>query len=115
LGLFFIFNFLKLREKILTLEGVMEEEIEAKRDIALEILFEAGVLRRCPIHEDSILASGADIVDAYKLGNYLFKHGKDEWDLQHVFLNPREMTGTIKEVYEFQCGGADECGWCMKD
>ncbi|MGA7576626.1 MAG: hypothetical protein ACLQUW_10835 [Desulfobaccales bacterium] len=93
----------------------MEEEIEAQRDIALEILFESDVLRRCPIHEDSILAGGADIEDAYKLGNYLFTNPSDEWDLPGIFETRREMTDAIKEMFEFQCGGADECGWCMKD
>jgi hypothetical protein len=40
---------------------------------------------------------------------------RDEWELQHVFQDRREMTDTIKEMFDFQCGGADECGWCMKD
>jgi len=93
----------------------MEEEIEGMRDTALEILFEAGVLRRCPIHEDSILSGSADIEAAYKLANYLFTKGSEEWGLPHIFQDRREMTDTIKEVYNFQCGGADGCGWCMKD
>ncbi|MEW6659348.1 MAG: hypothetical protein AB1424_11880 [Thermodesulfobacteriota bacterium] len=93
----------------------MEEEIEGQRDIALEILIRAGVLKLCPIHEDAILSGGADIEDAYKLGNYLFTNDSDEWELQHVFRDRREMTDTIKEMFEWQLGGADECGWCMKD
>jgi hypothetical protein len=93
----------------------MEEEIEGKRTIAEEILIKVGVLARCPIHEDIILAGGGDIEDAYKLGNYLFTNGKDEWELQHEFRDRREMTDTIKEMFEWHGGGADECGLCMKD
>ena len=95
--------------------GLYGRKIEAQRDIALEILFEAGVLKRCPIHEDSILAGGADIEDAYKLGNYFYSNGTEEWDLQHIFRDRREMTDSIKEVFKWQYGGADECGWCTKD
>jgi len=93
----------------------MEEETEGKRSIAEEILIKASVLERCPIHEDIILAGGADIEDAYKLANYLFTNGKDEWELQHAFRDRREMTDTIKEMFEWHGGGADECGLCMKD
>jgi len=92
----------------------MEEELQGQRDIAVEILIKAGVLARCPIHEDIIIAGGADIEDAYKLGNYLFTNGKDEWELQHVFQNPREMTDRIKEMFEYH-GGVNECTLCMKD
>lgn len=93
----------------------MEEEIEGQRDIAVEILIKAGVLVRCPIHEDIILSGGADIADAYRLANYLFSNGKDEWELQHDFRDRLEMTDTIKEMYEWHGGGADECALCMKD
>jgi hypothetical protein len=88
----------------------MEEEIEAKHDMAVEIAIEVGVLKRCKIHEDVILEGGADIEDAYRLGNYKFTNG----ELEDAFRDRREMTDTIKEMVEMRGYGADECALCMK-
>jgi hypothetical protein len=88
----------------------MEEEIEAKRDMAVEIAIEAGVIKRCEIHEDVILEDGADIEDAYRLGNYKFTNG----ELADTFRDRREMTDTIKEMVEWHGYGADECALCMR-
>jgi len=88
----------------------MEEEIEEQRDIAVEILIKAGVLKRCPIHEDIILAGSADIENAYRLANSLYTKG----ELAHVFHDRSEMTDIIKDMFNYY-GGANDCPICMKD
>lgn len=52
-----------------------EQDIEQweRRDAALDIVIRAGVIKRCPVHDDSTYLGDYDVEPAYKLGNYLFQ------------------------------------------
>ncbi len=84
------------------------EEQECKRQTALQIALEAGVLATCELHEDCFLEGNEDIEGAYKLGNLKITNG----ELQGAFSSRREMTDTIKEVVEEHSAG--ECPSCAK-
>lgn len=87
---------------------MMEEEDE-KRQIALRIAIEAGVLEQCDVHDDCIYIGGEEIEDAFKLANYKISRN----ELAGAFQNRREMTDTIKEVVEDHI--ADECYACAEN
>jgi len=88
----------------------MMEEMESKRAAALSIAIQAGVIEECEFHDACYFDGGADIEDAYKLGNHLFSQG----DVKDAFDSRREMTDLIKEVVE-ENRVADECQWCAKN
>jgi hypothetical protein len=82
---------------------------EAQRQEAIKIAVDAGVLKRCPYHEDVVLDTlGGDNVPAYKLGNYRLSQG----ELNGVFSSPREMTDAIAAAVK---DSGMECGFCAKD
>jgi hypothetical protein len=85
----------------------MMELVEEQWDVATDIAVGAGVLKRCPIHEEVYDLLGGDNQPAYKLGNYKFSAG----EFGRVFSDRREMTDTIKEVID---SAAMECGMCAK-
>jgi hypothetical protein len=74
---------------------------------AEEVALQAGVLKKCELHEEvyePLLR--ADVQDAYKLGNYKFSRGE-----VLSFDDRREMTDAIKAVVE---DAALECYTCAK-
>jgi len=87
----------------------MMEENEARRDIALQIVLEAGVLEQCEFHDDCIYLGGEEIESAFKLANHKASDGK----LEGVFENRRQMTDIIKDVVEDHA--AEECYACAKN
>ncbi|MYM69243.1 hypothetical protein GTP45_20715 [Pseudoduganella sp. FT55W] len=87
----------------------MMEEEESKRQVALGIAIEAGVLEQCPSHDDCVYLGGEEIESAYKLANYKVSHG----ELADVFDDRREMTDIIKAVVDDN--SADECYACTKN
>ena len=74
----------------------MMAENENKRAIALGIAVEAGVLKECQYHSDTIFEGPEDITEAYKLGNSRYSKGK----VSNEFKDRKEMTDIIKEVVE---------------
>lgn len=74
---------------------------------AMEIAIDAGVLQRCEFHSHCVYAGNAEIVDAYKLGNFRFSNG----ELSGAFASRTAMTECIKEVVH-DSGGATSCGAC---
>ncbi len=86
---------------------LMEKEDE-KRNIAIQIALEAGVLESCKVHNDFNYDTGKDIQHAYKLANanYTNDHYID------VFNDRKEMTDSIKEVVEEHL--PVECPYCAK-
>lgn len=87
----------------------MMEEEEQRRGIALGIAIEAGVISRCEFHEDCTFDGGADVEDAYRLGNSKYSRG----ELGDYFKNRRHLTDTIKDVVEDN-NGVDECQICAR-
>ena len=87
------------------LKHLLAEE-EGKRQIALSIAIEAGVIEECDNHDNTFFQGGTDIEDAYKLGNSKWSKG----ELQNIFANRREMTDIIQDVVEENC--AFECASC---
>ncbi len=85
------------------------EEQERKRDDALAIAIQAGVIEECEFHPGTYYDGGADIEEAYKLGNFLFSQG----DVEGAFDSRREMTDFIKEAVE-EYHAVDECQCCAK-
>ena len=75
-----------------------EELLLAATDSAVE----AGVLQRCPYHEDSVWDTGGDRSDAYRLGNARFTGDA---------RSRREWMDAIKNAIE-QSG--DDCYYCSK-
>lgn len=86
----------------------MMEDEDHKRQVALQIALDAGVLEVCDLHEDSILEGSEDIEQAYRLGNSKFSSGK----LNDLFKNRTEMTDYIKDAVE--SNSSDECYFCRK-
>ncbi len=86
----------------------MMAEHENKRQFALEITIEAGVLETCEFHEDVVFEGRNDIEEAYRLGNKKYTDNK----LSGVFASRREMTDFIKSVVEEHL--AEECYCCAK-
>jgi hypothetical protein len=84
------------------------EHHEEQRRVAISIALQAGVVKRCEVHEDCVFDAGHDVVNAYELGNYKFKAG----ELGDTFDTPKEMTDSIKAAYEDHPG--DECPRCAK-
>lgn len=70
------------------------EREEAKRNIAVQIAVEAGVLKPCVRHEDILLEGSEDAESAYMLGNRKFTNG----DVDTIFDSRREMTDFIKSA-----------------
>lgn len=88
--------------------GIAKRLRDEQRQKALKIAIEAGVLKPCEFHEDIILEGGADIEDAYRLGNAKFTRG----EFVDIFQDRREMTDTIKSLVEEHY--AAECSTCAK-
>ena len=86
----------------------MMAQDEARRLAAIEIAVEAGALKRCEFHEDTLLDGGGDVEAAYRLGNSKFTAG----EFKEFFETRREMTDTIKSVVDDN--SADECYSCRK-
>lgn len=86
----------------------MMEDREQKYSVAIGIAIEADVLEACSFHEDCIYEGGADIQEAYKLGNAKFSAG----GLEAIFEDRRDMTDIIKEVVDDHMGS--ECPRCAK-
>lgn len=71
--------------------------------VAASILVRVKVWSNCPNCGDLIDdGGGGDVTDAYKLGNYLISQRDD---LVADFENRRDMTDTVKAVYESGHGG----------
>lgn len=81
---------------------------EAQWDEAIRIAVDAGVLKRCHIHDYVYDPLNGDNSPAYKLGNYRLSNRL----LEVGFSSSRELTDTIKAVVE---DSAMECGYCAKD
>ncbi|SEM51241.1 hypothetical protein SAMN04487857_102376 [Pseudomonas sp. ok272] len=79
---------------------------DEKRDLASDIATRAGVLDYCERHV-VYYQTGADVEDAYKLGNSMYSKG----ELNEMFEDRREMTDFIKEAVG-SC--ADECYGCTE-
>ena len=85
----------------------LQEKEEAKQQIALQMAIEAGVIARCPVHDDFTFKGSKDIQEAYKLGNAKFNKS----ELKELFKTRREMTDLIKDVVEDNIF-PDECYYC---
>ena len=84
------------------------EEDEGKRQLAISIATEVGVLTTCEFHEEIILRGDEDIEKAYRLGNTMFSSGK----IKDAFSSRSEMTDCIKQVVEEN--PSHECSYCDK-
>lgn len=84
------------------------EEMEDKRNLALRIAVDAGVLDECEYHDGTYTEGSNDIEEAYKLGNARITSG----ELEGAFDSRREMTDLIKEVVTENC--SDECYSCAR-
>lgn len=73
------------------------EHQEHLEDIATSLLVKAKVWRNCRNCGDLIDDGGGDVTSAYMLGNSLVSKGDP---LVEPFDSRREMTDTIKDVYE---------------
>ncbi len=85
----------------------MLEEEEGRRQRAIGIALEAGVLEQCDSHDEILLSGDAEIEEAYRLGNSKFSAG----ELEGVFETRRQMTDMIKDVVEEN--GMDKCQICL--
>jgi hypothetical protein len=82
---------------------------EAQWRGATKIAVDAGVLTRCPIHEDVVYDPlNGDNTPAYKLGNYRYLRV----ELEGLFLSRTDMTDTIDAVIK---DSSMECGYGAKD
>ncbi len=84
------------------------EEMEDKRNLAIRIAVEAGVLDECEYHDGTFTEGSNDIEEAYKLGNSRISSG----ELDGAFDSRREMTDLIKAVVDEL--SADECYSCAR-
>ena len=81
-------------------------ELEEQREVAKQICVDAGVLLRCPYHDevhDNLLGENTP---AYRLGNYRFSNG----DYGDIFSDRRDMTDAIDWVVRdapLECPGCD--------
>ena len=79
------------------------ERREHLEGVAASILVRAEVWSNCPNCGDLIDdGGGGEVTDAYKLGNYLISKGDP---LVADFDDRRDMTDTVKAVYESSHGG----------
>ncbi len=85
------------------------EEEESKRQVAVGLLLEVGILENCERHEEIVFQSGAgDIEDAYKLAN-------TKWaDHSGIFTDRREMTDLILAESENGDYANDGCEICRE-
>ncbi len=73
---------------------------EGREDVAIEILVDAGVLERCPLH-GNLLDNYGDIVEAYKFAAARFRDQHKNYDYaMDQFGSQTHLTDTIKAVYE---------------
>ncbi|MFZ4857693.1 MAG: hypothetical protein ACOYL3_14975 [Desulfuromonadaceae bacterium] len=86
----------------------MLEDYEAKREVALRIAIEAGVLEQCKKHDECVFEGGEEIKHASILANSKYSAG----ELEGVFVDRPEMTKIIKEVVEGN--PASDCTLCVK-
>ena len=84
-----------------------KEQIE-QRNIAIQIAIDAGVLKRCEHHSNEILNVGADVNNAFTLGNELFSKG----EFGSAFTYRRDMTVAISDAVKEHT--AEECPECSK-
>ncbi|HGN8722490.1 TPA: hypothetical protein ACK1ZH_001987 [Enterobacter bugandensis] len=89
----------------MSIDGLHMEQ----QDFALNILFKTEVLETCQFHEDAIFDSGNEVENAYKYATALFKKAPENVP----FSNLREMTDTIKDMYD-QYSYGDGCPYCAK-
>jgi hypothetical protein len=85
------------------------ELAEEERGYALGLLLQTGALTNCRIHEDCIYEGNAELEPAYKIASASFKRG----DLD-IFTDQRDVTDTIKDVFE-EYAGIDYCPSCNKN
>jgi hypothetical protein len=64
-------------------------------ETALNILIAAGVLARCPMHEECTFIENDDVTAAYKLAMHQWGHGE-----HREFESARKLTDKIKEVWD---------------
>jgi hypothetical protein len=84
---------------------LMEEQEQQER-VAVRIVVQAGALERCEYHGIVYDAGGGDLEAAYRIGNSKFTAGELK-----EFRSRRELTDTIKKVYE---EAGIECWQCEK-
>lgn len=84
------------------------DALEEKRQYAIQIAVESGVLQVCEHHDDILLDGGNDLEDAYKLGCTMFDSG----DLSTAFESKSELTSLIEDV--FTENADDECHSCAR-
>jgi len=87
----------------------MMEDYENKREVALRIAIEAGVLEQCEDHDECVFEGGEEIKQAYILANSKYSAG----EIEGVFVDRPEMTNIIKEVVEDH--PASDCPLCDKN
>ena len=87
----------------------MMEDYENKREVALRIAIEAGVLEQCEDHDECVFEGHEEIKQAYILANSKYTTG----ELEGVFVDKQEMTDIIKEVVEDN--PASDCPLCDKN
>lgn len=73
------------------------EQMEERRDTAIDIAIAAKVLRVCEYHGDVVLlVDGADERLAYAIGNSRLNKG----DYANVFESPKEMAESVKAAID---------------
>lgn len=85
----------------------VEQIAEEQREFAIQALLSVGALTTCMIHEDVIYEGSGDTEAAYKYANKVFSGNPKSF----VFDDRREMTDTIKMIFEEYCG-CDICPSC---
>lgn len=88
----------------------LAEQRLQKKDAALDIAEEAGVLRRCDIHQEIYIDTEEDRQKASDLGNKKISDGE-----VIVFTNEEEMREFIDEVVEESNPYCTSCERMMKD
>lgn len=88
--------------------GMAKKEMERQEEVrfrAIEVAIEAGVLERCEYHEDTVMSTGNDPRDAYRLANSKYAVGANDRRLYREFMD------AIKQVIE---ESGDWCYSCAK-
>jgi hypothetical protein len=83
------------------------EEDEDKRQVALNIAIQAGVLKECEFHPGTYIEGDEEIESAYKLANSSYSNG----EYRGMFKSRVDLTDAIKDVVSDNAG---ECYSCEK-
>ena len=80
--------------------------------LAMNILFEAGVFKECDFHPGEFSEGPNEIEAAYRLANSKITSGKIKLAKGET---RRDITDLIRDVYHDNFGGTAGCGYCAKN